>query len=137
MCTKMVICSSQDAPSLACLYHRKLLNTPFPSMPQDTSKQKSNNYKLQCCALPMSDFWSCAITLLGTFQHTTEERNQCLWWRHITTCSWNATQNPHEVKMTKFKIWKSPVYPIVNCSDKPQQNYQEKLHPGLAFTMKG
>ncbi len=70
----MVICSSQDAPSLARLHHRNLLNTPFPSMLQDTSNQKSNNYKLQCCALPMSDFWSCAITLLGASQHTREKK---------------------------------------------------------------
>ncbi len=38
--------------------------------------------------------------------------------------------------MAKFRIWKSPVYPILILRDKPQQNYQEKLHPTLAFTIK-
>jgi len=129
----MVICSSQDAPSLAHLHHRNLLNTPIPSMLQDISKQNSNN-QLQTTMLSFTHEW-----LLVTYNNSargfseyynTEQTNQ---WRHIRTCSWNATENPIEVKTVKYINWKTPRHPKLNLGYKPQQNYQEKLDPTLAF----
>lgn len=126
----MVICSSQDAPSLAHLHHRNLLNTAIPSMLQDTSKQKSNNYKLQCCDLPHE--W-----LLVTYNNsasdvsaycTTEQTNQCLWWRHIRTCSWNDTQNPYDMKTVKLSNWKTPKHPIQATTKLPGKNYTQPWH---------
>lgn len=86
----------------------------------------------------MSDFWSRTITLLGASQLTVLQRKQTnAYGGGISGHAHGKIQNPYELKMVKFSNWKTPKHPILNRSNKPQQNYQEKLHPTLAFTMKG